>query len=151
MIFDFIRHRPKLYQWWLWFATWSFSVIVIVDMHLCGFYTSHRNCGNKDFLGLFYWGLGKQENVIGSHSPTSSDLLALPVLSIFSLGQKRGYHIFGVVVWVGLVSGLILSQGSPKLMYRNLVNCKYHPWSTVQQKRLTECANLQLCCSTHSC
>lgn len=41
-----------------------------------------------------------------------------------SLGQKRGYHICGVIVWVALVCGLILSQGSPKLMYRNLVNCK---------------------------
>ncbi|KAJ9114333.1 hypothetical protein QFC22_005785 [Naganishia vaughanmartiniae] len=58
VIFDFIRHRPTFYQWWLWFATWSFSVVVITDMHLCGYYTKHRNCGNKDFLGLFYWGLG---------------------------------------------------------------------------------------------
>ena len=55
---------------------------------------------------------------------TDTAFPALPVLSIFSLGQKRGYHIFGVLVWVALVSGLILSQGSPKLMYRNLVNCK---------------------------
>ncbi|KAJ9096383.1 hypothetical protein QFC21_005205 [Naganishia friedmannii] len=104
VIFDFIRHRPTFYQWWLWLATWSFSIVVITDMHLCGFYTTHRNCGNKDFLGLFYWGL------------------ALPVLSLFSLGQKRGYHICGVLVWVTLICGLVLSQGSPALMYRNLVN-----------------------------
>ncbi|KAJ9105873.1 hypothetical protein QFC20_004208 [Naganishia adeliensis] len=79
--------------------------VVITDMRICSFYIpGRRNCGNKDFLGLFYWGL------------------ALPVLSLFSLGQKRGYHIFGVVVWVALICGEILSESSPALMYRNLVN-----------------------------
>jgi hypothetical protein len=60
------------------------------------------------------------EITIASFDP----FLALPVLSLFSLGQKRGYHIFGVIIWVALVCGLILAAGSPALMYRNLVNCE---------------------------
>lgn len=77
VIFDFIRHRPVFYQWWLWFATWSFSIVVIVDIHLCGFYTTHRACGNKDFLGLFYWGLGRYRSMEDSHDPEMMILSAI--------------------------------------------------------------------------
>lgn len=99
-------------------------------MYDCGFYSANNRCGNKDFLGLFYWSIG------------------LPVLSILALGGKRVFHIFGMVVWVVLVIVLVLGQchtrvflgrcqapvltcldiitvqGSPALMYRNFINCE---------------------------
>ena len=32
VIFDMVKTRPFFYQAWLWCATWSFSIILLVDM-----------------------------------------------------------------------------------------------------------------------
>lgn len=68
-------------------------------MYDCGFYSANNRCGNKDFLGLFYWSIG------------------LPVLSILALGGKRVFHIFGMVVWVVLVIVLVLGQCHSRVFF----------------------------------
>lgn len=103
-VLDMGRHHTLIYQCLLWCATWTYPFVVIVDMYRCGFYTSHRQCGSKDFLGLFYWSI------------------ALPVLAMLALGQKRLFHIIGIMIWVIMVSIMILAVASPALMYRNLIN-----------------------------
>jgi hypothetical protein len=102
---DLMRKACFFYQTWVLLASWAFAYAVIINMYTCGFYTGGADtCMNSGaFIALYYWSIG------------------LPVIGLLGLGQKRGFHLIGVIVWCALVIGLILAPGAPQLMIRNLL------------------------------
>lgn len=69
---------------------------------LFSYYTPDRDCGNRDFISTLY------------------SVSALPVVGLFALNQTRLWTVFGIVVWVSLVAGLILSDHVSFI--RNMLN-----------------------------
>ncbi|KAF8705135.1 His Kinase A (phosphoacceptor) domain, partial [Rhizoctonia solani] len=73
IIFDVYRRAPWFYQLWLTAQTYIWAFYNILFIYLCGFYgqPSYWSCGNRDFLGLFYFTTG------------------LPVMALFGMHQHR--------------------------------------------------------------
>ena len=105
VMIDLMRRIPWLYQCWVLLASWAFAYAVLIDMHVCGYYTGHADqCVNSpNFIALFFWSI------------------ALPVFGLLGLGQKRLFHLIGLVIWCALTISLIIVPGAPNLMIRNLI------------------------------
>ncbi|CCO28380.1 hypothetical protein BN14_02375 [Rhizoctonia solani AG-1 IB] len=73
ILFDVYRRAPWFYQLWLTLQTYMWAFYNLLFIYLCGFYgqRSYWSCGNRDFLGLFYFTTG------------------LPVLALFGMHQHR--------------------------------------------------------------
>ncbi|EPQ56119.1 hypothetical protein GLOTRDRAFT_74634 [Gloeophyllum trabeum ATCC 11539] len=107
VIYDWPRDQNVFYQVFLCFSTWCWSYYQVVFMYACGFYTnevkhSYFTCGNKDFLGTFYWTAG------------------LATISLFGLKQHRLPHMIGAAVFFILACVLILPDRHT--WTRNLIN-----------------------------
>lgn len=102
---DLMRRISWLYQCWVLLASWAFAYAVLIDMHVCGYYTGHADqCVNSpNFIALFFWSI------------------ALPVFGLLGLGQKRLFHLIGLCIWCALTISLIIVPGAPNLMIRNLI------------------------------
>jgi hypothetical protein len=102
---DLMRRISWLYQCWVLLASWAFAYAVLIDMHVCGYYTGHaEQCINSpNFIALFFWSI------------------ALPVFGLLGLGQKRLFHLIGLCIWCALTISLIIVPGAPNLMIRNLI------------------------------
>ncbi|WWD17522.1 hypothetical protein CI109_101963 [Kwoniella shandongensis] len=104
VIFDFPRRHPDLWQPFIFAACWVFAYILIVEMHVCGFFTDNNTCGTRNFLNLLGFAFGQ------------------PVLGLLTLRESRLYAVFGASTWLILVGVLVVTEKhSPALFFRNLV------------------------------
>ncbi|KAF6761807.1 hypothetical protein DFP72DRAFT_879693 [Ephemerocybe angulata] len=55
VLYNWPRDRTHLYQITVLSAVWCWSFYNVGTMRACRFFGSHPNCGDKDFLGIFYW------------------------------------------------------------------------------------------------
>ncbi|KAI0091448.1 hypothetical protein BDY19DRAFT_983786 [Irpex rosettiformis] len=104
VVYDFPRDRPILYQIFLTFSTWMWSIYQLFYMFFCGFYgsSSHFSCENKDFLLTFYY------------------TCAFQTIALFGLGFNRFPALIGVVIFFGLACGIVVPEKTAFL--RNLFN-----------------------------
>jgi osomolarity two-component system sensor histidine kinase SLN1 len=105
VIYDFPRDHPTFYQIWLTCSVWMWGLYSILFMFLCGFYGephSNLNCGQKDFVGVFYYTTG------------------LPTIALFGLGLKRLPAAIGAIVFFVAACPLVLVYKNT--WYRNLLN-----------------------------
>nr|XP_018263320.1 two-component system sensor protein [Kwoniella dejecticola CBS 10117]OBR85478.1 two-component system sensor protein [Kwoniella dejecticola CBS 10117] len=104
VIFDFPRRHPRIWQPWIFGACWVFAYILIIEMHLCGFFSDHNTCGSRNFLNLLGFAFGQ------------------PVLGLLTLREQRVTAIFGASIWLILIGELVMTEkNSPKLFFRNIV------------------------------
>ncbi|KAI0318763.1 hypothetical protein OF83DRAFT_1231076 [Amylostereum chailletii] len=93
VMYDFPRDRPNFYQFCLSISLWSWAVYQILFIFLCGKYDgrfSKFTCGDKDFLGTFYYAC------------------ALPTMGLFGLRMKRFPAFICATIWTGLAIAFIL-------------------------------------------
>ncbi|KAH9945766.1 hypothetical protein B0H21DRAFT_693809 [Amylocystis lapponica] len=104
VLYDFPRDRSNLYQVFLVFSTWSWSIYQVLFIYLCGYYlsASHFTCGSKDFLTTFYY--------------TS----ALQTISLFGLKLHRFPAMLGAASFFIISCAIILPVHVN--FVRNLVN-----------------------------
>lgn len=87
-------------------GTWILADLLIVEMHRCEFFGPNPHCGTKNFI-----------NTLGF-------AFAQPTLAILALRQDRIFAAIGASQWIIIVGALLLSEGAPKLFYRNVINCE---------------------------
>lgn len=104
VIFDVYRRAPVFYQTWLAVQTYMWGFYNVIFIHLCGFYGQHSywSCGNRDFLGLFYYSTG------------------LPVLALFGMHQHRLSAVIAAVIFTILMGTLVVPWRNT--WSRNLIN-----------------------------
>ncbi|KAK8864179.1 hypothetical protein IAR55_001425 [Kwoniella newhampshirensis] len=104
VIFDVPRRYPTFWQPFIFAACWVFAYILIIEMHLCGFFSDRNTCGSRNFLNLLGFAFGQ------------------PVLGLMTLRENRLCAISGASIWMILVGVLVVTQKrSPALFFRNLV------------------------------
>ncbi|KAI5474443.1 hypothetical protein MNV49_003262 [Pseudohyphozyma bogoriensis] len=105
-IFNWPRRRYMKWLWQIlvWISVWIVAAGTLIDMRLCGYYatTGHPDtCGNKDFMSAYYYAT------------------ALPVISLFGLGQSRLLFVIGCLLFIATVSSAVLDVHASSV--RNLV------------------------------
>lgn len=90
VLFDLPSRRPWLWRIFLFFTTWSWSVLITGQLVSCGYYSSQPRCYNKDFVGLFYY------------------LIAMPTMSLFALRQSRVMHLIGMVGTLAYIAAILI-------------------------------------------
>ncbi|KAK4683944.1 hypothetical protein P7C73_g6264, partial [Tremellales sp. Uapishka_1] len=102
---DWPRTKPKIWQPWLFCATWCWAYILIGEMNLCGFFAAVNHCGNRNFINMLGFAFGQ------------------PVLSLLALRQNRLFASIGPCIWL-ILAGVLLMTGkrAPVLFFRNMVN-----------------------------
>ncbi|KAH9479238.1 hypothetical protein JR316_0007826 [Psilocybe cubensis] len=55
VMYDWPRDRPYFYQIFLVVSIWCWSFYQVIFIIVCGFYTAHPNCQNRDFMATFYY------------------------------------------------------------------------------------------------
>jgi hypothetical protein len=107
VMFDVPSKVPFLWQPWLAAATWSAAYVEIIDMHGCGFFTDHNQCGSRTFLSSFALAFGQ------------------PILASIILQQHRSISLIGAGIWVTLAGVLLLHESlTPSLFFRDITNCE---------------------------
>jgi hypothetical protein len=100
----------RLYQAWLFCATWILPIIGIIEMNDCGFFRKEDACQGRNFFIVFAAAIGN------------------PTLSSLALGQNRAWSTAGFVGFFILLGGLFFNQSTTdKAFYRNSVYCEYTP------------------------
>ncbi|KAL8283844.1 hypothetical protein RQP46_005276 [Phenoliferia psychrophenolica] len=90
-IFDIPRRQKWIWQFVVLASVWISASGNIVDMNLCNYYIPElRHCANRDFQATLYYAT------------------ALPVISLFALGQTRAVAAFAGAFWFIMVGILIL-------------------------------------------
>ncbi|CAE6417607.1 unnamed protein product [Rhizoctonia solani] len=104
IVFDIYRRAPWFYQLWLTSQTYMWAFYNLLFIHLCGFYgqRSYWSCGNRDFLGLFYFTTG------------------FPVLALFGMHQHRLPATLAASVIATLMGVLVIPWRTS--WTRNLIN-----------------------------
>ncbi|KAJ7716136.1 hypothetical protein B0H16DRAFT_461099 [Mycena metata] len=103
--FDWPRERPLLYQAFVGFSLWMWSLYYILTMWLCGFYNKPAalfSCGGKDFLGVFYY------------------ITALQVVGLFGLKMGRLPAAVGALVFFILTCATIVPHHT--VFVRTMIN-----------------------------
>ncbi|ODO08017.1 hypothetical protein I350_03600 [Cryptococcus amylolentus CBS 6273] len=101
---DYPRRHPKLCQPIIFSACWVFAYILLVEIHICGYFNDVNECGNRNFMNLLGFAFGQ------------------PTLGLLTLKEDRGFAVFGAASWLILTGALVMSeQNSPTLFYRNMV------------------------------
>ncbi|AFR92243.1 two-component system sensor molecule [Cryptococcus neoformans C23] len=104
IILDWPRRHPRIWQPIIFCACWVFAYILIVEMHLCGFFTNNNQCGSRNFLNLLGFAFGQ------------------PTLGLLTMKEDRGMAVAGASIWIILTGALTMTQAnSPTLFYRNIV------------------------------
>ncbi|KIR40777.1 two-component system sensor protein [Cryptococcus deuterogattii 99/473] len=104
IVLDWPRRHPRIWQPIIFCACWVFAYILIVEMHLCGFFTDNNQCGSRNFLNLLGFAFGQ------------------PTLGLLTMKEDRGMAVAGASIWIILTGALTMTQkNSPKLFYRNIV------------------------------
>ncbi|GAA6027725.1 hypothetical protein JCM8097_008002 [Rhodosporidiobolus ruineniae] len=88
--FDMPRRQPWIWQFFVFASIWITAAANPIDMYNCGFYTSHPQCGNKDYMATFLY------------------TAAAPTIALFALGQKRLLTTIFCLGWLVLVAIIIL-------------------------------------------
>lgn len=111
IVLDWPRRHPRIWQPIIFCACWVFAYILIVEMHLCGFFNDNNQCGSRNFLNLLGFAFGQ------------------PTLGLLTMKEDRGMAVAGASIWIILTGALTMTQkNSPKLFYRNIVFCGFfHP------------------------
>ncbi|BFZ62108.1 hypothetical protein YB2330_003187 [Saitoella coloradoensis] len=131
--FNWPQSHKVIWQFWAVVGTWSWALAMLSDMYHCGFYTDHRNCGQRDFAGLFFFAS------------------AVPTLAIWSLKISRLPHIVAWTTFIVLL-GVFIVSGRPSwsrhvvflftffwfLMYISYAREKMSRQSFVLKERLKE-------------
>lgn len=104
VIYDWPRDRPFLYQIFLTYSLWQWSLYNLITLRICGKYGGPVlvDCSTKDFLTLFYY--------------TS----ALQAIGLFGLKLHRFPAMIGALIFFILGWGLIVPLKTNFL--RNLIN-----------------------------
>ncbi|KAH8926828.1 hypothetical protein BT69DRAFT_930299 [Atractiella rhizophila] len=100
-----VKHHP-VWQLYAGAATWFFACVNVIDIRLCHFYEpSLYSCGQKDFLGTFYFAT------------------AFPAFALFTLNQSRLSVLIGGTIWTALASSLVIPErtGWVRLMISEVV------------------------------
>lgn len=80
VLLDVPKRFPYSWHIFLFFTTWVWSFLMIGQLVRCHFYvTGHSTCGQKDFVGLFFY------------------LVAMPTMALFALQQSRLLHLIGTM------------------------------------------------------
>lgn len=79
VLFDMPSRRPWIWRIFLFCTTWVWSLLIVLQLLTCHYYSAASSCHNKDFVGLFYY------------------LTAMPTMSLFALRQSRVMHLVGTI------------------------------------------------------
>lgn len=103
VLFDVPKRYPWSWRIFLFFTTWVWSFLMILQLVKCHFYgPGASTCGQKDFVGLFFY------------------LVAMPTMALFALQQSRLLHLAGTLA--GFLSISIAILPLKRLWLRHLFN-----------------------------